>query len=67
MSLHDAEKVLEAASAIRKVEPRQAESIRAGKKLSEQIDFDFYLEKLRSDPFYTLRKHLRERGGAVEE
>jgi len=65
--LHDAEKVLEAASAIRKVERRQAESIRAGKKLSEQLDFDSYLEKRRSDPSYTLRKHLRERGGAVEE
>jgi len=65
--LHDAEKVLDAAKAIRKVERRQAESIRAGKKLSEQLDFDSYLEKRRSDTSYTLRKHLRERGGAVEE
>ena len=67
VSLHDAEKVLEAARAIRKVERQQAESIRAGKKLSEQIDFDSYLGKRRSDPSYSLRKHLRERGGAVEE
>jgi 4-hydroxy-4-methyl-2-oxoglutarate aldolase len=61
------EKVLEAARAIGKVERQQAETIRAGKKLSEQLDFDSYLAKRDSDPSYTLRKHLRERGGAIEE
>jgi len=61
------EKVLEAATSIWKVERRQADAIQAGKKLSEQLDFDSYIAKRDSDPFYTLRKHLRERGGAVEE
>ncbi len=61
------EKVIEAAQNIWKVERQQAKSIQAGKKLSEQFDFDSYLAKRKSDASYTLRKHLRERGGAVEE
>lgn len=61
------ERVLEAARAIWEVERRQAENIQAGKKLSEQLDFESYLTKRDSDPSYTLRRHLRERGGAVEE
>lgn len=61
------ERVLEAAEKIWKVERRQAETIRAGKKLSEQLEFDSYLAKRSSDPSYTLRRHLRERGGAIEE
>ena len=61
------ETLLEAAEKIWKVERRQAEAIRAGKKLSEQLDFDSYLAKRSSDPSYTLRRHLRERGGAIEE
>lgn len=61
------EKVLEVAEKIWKVERRQAGAIRAGEKLSEQLDFDSYLAKRNSDPSYTLRRHLRERGGAIEE
>jgi 4-hydroxy-4-methyl-2-oxoglutarate aldolase len=61
------ENVLEAAKAIWRVERKQAELIQAGKKLSAQLDFDSYLAKRNSDPSYTLRKHLRVRGGAVEE
>ncbi len=57
----------DAAKAIWKVERRQAELIQTGKKLSVQLDFDSYLTKRDSDPSYTLRRHLRERGGAVEE
>jgi len=59
--------VLKIAKSIWNVERRQAERILAGKKLSEQLDFDGYLSKRNSDPSYTFRKHLRERGGAVEE
>jgi 4-hydroxy-4-methyl-2-oxoglutarate aldolase len=61
------EQVLEAAKTIWKIERQQAETIHAGKKLSEQLDFDSYLTKRNSDPSYTFRKHLRERGGSVEE
>ncbi len=60
-------KVLEAAKSIWKVERQQAETIHAGKKLSEQLAFDSYLTKRNSDSSYTLRRHLRERGGAIEE
>ena len=61
------EDVLKVAKSISNVERKQAETIRAGKKLSEQLDFDQYLAKRNSDPSYTFRRHLRERGGAVEE
>ncbi len=67
VSLGTIEEVLEVAKSIWKVERAQAENIQAGKKLSEQLDFDGYLAKRNSDPSYTLRRHLRERGGAVEE
>lgn len=61
------EEVLKVAKSISNVEQKQAETIRAGRKLSEQLDFDKYLAKRNSDPSYTFRRHLRERGGAVEE
>lgn len=59
--------VFKVAESIWKIERQQAESIKAGKKLSDQLDFEGYLAKRNSDPSYTLRKHLRERGGAIEE
>ena len=55
------------AESIWKIERQQAEAIKAGKKLSDQLDFEEYLAKRNSDPSYTLRRHLRERGGAIEE
>jgi 4-hydroxy-4-methyl-2-oxoglutarate aldolase len=59
--------VLKVAESIWKVERKQAETIQAGEKLSEQFDLDKYLAKRSPDPSYTFRKHLRERGAAVEE
>jgi 4-hydroxy-4-methyl-2-oxoglutarate aldolase len=67
VSWNKIEDILKAATSIWKVERKQAEKIQAGKKLSEQLDFEHYLEKRNSDPSYTFRRHLRERGGAVEE
>ena len=61
------EDILKVARSISNVERKQAETIRSGKKLSEQLDFDGYLAKRNSDPSYTFRRHLRERGGAVED
>jgi hypothetical protein len=61
------EEILETAKSISSLERQQAESIQAGKKLSEQLDFDRYLTKRTSDPSYTFRRHLKERGGAIEE
>jgi regulator of RNase E activity RraA len=62
-----AEEVVAAAQKIRETERRQAETIRAGKTLREQLQFGEYLSKRESDPGYTFRKHLRRLGGAIEE
>jgi regulator of RNase E activity RraA len=59
--------ILSTAQCIRKKERHQAEEIRAGKKLREQLQFDDYLAKRAADPSYTFRQHLRGIGGAIEE
>jgi 4-hydroxy-4-methyl-2-oxoglutarate aldolase len=61
------EEILKVARSIYKVERSQAEKIKAGTKLWDQLDFDGYLKKRETDPSYSLRRHLRERGGAIEE
>jgi hypothetical protein len=48
-------------------ERRQAEAIKNGRSLREQLYFARYLEKLAVDPSYTFRQHLREISGAIEE
>lgn len=67
VSANRVEDVFKVAESIRKMERQQAEKIGSGKKLSDQLDFEGYLAKRESDPSYTLRKHLRARGGAIEE
>ena len=47
-------------------ESRQAELIARGTSLRSQLDFAGYLARRRADPEYTLRRHLTERGGAIE-
>lgn len=61
------EEIVSAARAIWKKERQQAEDIRAGKKLREQLQFDEYLAKRSTDDTYTFRQHLRSIGGAIEE
>jgi regulator of RNase E activity RraA len=61
------EKILSTAQAIWQKERRQAELIRAGTKLREQLRFEEYLAKRASDSAYTFRQHLRKIGGAIEE
>ncbi len=63
-NLHD---ILKVARSIYRTERDQAEKIKVGKKLWEQFDFDGYLKLRETDPSYSLRKHSRTRGGAVEE
>ncbi len=63
----DADEVLAAARGIWRTERRQAEAIREGKKLREQLAFGDYLRKRGEDPSYTFREHLRGMGGAIEE
>jgi regulator of RNase E activity RraA len=62
-----AEKVLSTAHGIWERERRQAQGIKAGKKLREQFRFDEYLAKRSADATYTFRQHLRAIGGAIEE
>ena len=61
------EKILSTAQAIWQKERRQAEAIRAGTKLREQLRFEEYLTKRATDSAYTFRQHLRQIGGAIEE
>ena len=48
-------------------ERRQAEEIKSGRSLREQLNFARYLEKRAADPSYTFRQHLRSISGAIEE
>jgi regulator of RNase E activity RraA len=63
----DAEKVLSIARDIWQTERRQAEAVRNGKKLREQLRFDEYLAKRVNDQSYTFRQHIRALGGAIEQ
>jgi regulator of RNase E activity RraA len=62
-----AEEILSTAQTIWKKERQQAEEIRAGRKLREQLQFEEYLLRRSSDDTYTFRQHLRAIGGVIEE
>ena len=55
------------AESIRDTEHRQADEIRAGRSLREQVSFAQYLERRAADPSLTFRQHLRAVRGAIEE
>ncbi|MHA1961611.1 MAG: RraA family protein [Candidatus Thorarchaeota archaeon] len=59
--------VLQMADSLSKKERDQAEAVRSGKTLREQLRFDEYLAQRKLDPDYDFRKHLRTIGGAIEE
>jgi regulator of RNase E activity RraA len=59
--------ILATAQTIWQKERRQAEEIRGGKTLREQLRFDEYLDKRSEEDAYTFRQHLRMIGGAIEE
>lgn len=61
------EELLSTAHTIYQTERKQAEAIKNGKKLREQLSFGEYLHKRATDPSYTFRKHLKALGGAIEE
>jgi 4-hydroxy-4-methyl-2-oxoglutarate aldolase len=61
------EELISTARTIWMKERHQAEEIRAGKKLREQLQFDKYLSRHSTDDTYTFRQHLRTIGGAIEE
>jgi regulator of RNase E activity RraA len=59
--------LLQVAREIWQRERRQAEAIKSGHSLREQLEFARYLEKRAGDPSYTFRDHLRKISGAIEE
>ncbi|MBZ0301950.1 MAG: RraA family protein [Anaerolineae bacterium] len=59
--------LIEMALKIQAVERRQAEGVKGGITLHEQLAFDEYLAKRRADPTYTFRQHVRIIGGAIEQ
>jgi len=61
------EDVLATARSIGETERDQARRMRAGESLRAQTAFDDYLARRAEDTSYTFRKHLRRRGGAIEE
>jgi 4-hydroxy-4-methyl-2-oxoglutarate aldolase len=48
-------------------ERQQADAIKSGRSLREQLEFARYLEKRSADSSYTFREHLRKISGAIEE
>jgi 4-hydroxy-4-methyl-2-oxoglutarate aldolase len=62
-----AAEVLDAARSIFERERAQADAVREGRTLREQLRFEDYLGRRAADPTYTFRRHLRLLGGAVEE
>lgn len=54
------------AETIRKTEGRQAELMRLGVSLRNQVLFDIYLAERQETPSLTFRDHLRGVGGAIE-
>lgn len=60
------EAVLKAAEEIARKERAQADEVRNGRSLREQLRFGEYLAQRRADPTLTLRRHLQRVGGAVE-
>jgi regulator of RNase E activity RraA len=60
------DEVLSLAAGIAATEGRQADDIRSGRSLREQVRFDAYLAARAADPALTFRDHLRGVGGEIE-
>jgi regulator of RNase E activity RraA len=60
------DEVLEVAAGIATTEGRQADDIRAGRSLREQVRFDDFLTARATDPALSFRDHLRGVGGEIE-
>ncbi len=59
--------VLETTFIIHERERQQADRMRMGATLYEQLQFEDYLKKRKPTPAYTFRKHLRILNGEIEE
>jgi regulator of RNase E activity RraA len=62
-----ADNLLTIAEGIRDTERSQADRVRAGESLRDQLRFAEFLAARRERPSLTLREHLRAIGGAIEE
>lgn len=63
----DLQRLVEVAETIGRTERRQAELIRSGHTLRDQLRFAEYLENRAVDSDYSFRNHLRSIGGSIEE
>jgi 4-hydroxy-4-methyl-2-oxoglutarate aldolase len=61
------DELLRVAHEIWQRERHQAEAIKTGRSLREQLEFAQYLEKRATDSSYTFPEHLRKTSGAIEE
>lgn len=61
------DEILAVAREISTTERRQADAIRAGRLLRDQLRVSDYVQKRSANPSLTFRQHLREIRGAVEE
>lgn len=59
--------VVRAGCALWEAERAQADAVRAGRRLREQLQLEAYRAKRARDPAVTFRHHLREIRGAIEE
>lgn len=66
VAAESADEVLPLAERIQSTEIAQAERMREGASLREQLGFDEYLALRSDNPGYSLRDHLAARGGAIE-
>jgi regulator of RNase E activity RraA len=62
----DARVALETARAIAATERRQADDVRRGTSLRQQMEWETYLDTRRQQPRYTLREHLAKLRAAIE-
>jgi regulator of RNase E activity RraA len=67
MEAKSVEQILKHAREIWTTERAQADRIKVGRTLREQLKFEDYLKKRSTNPKQTFREHLREIGGAIEE
>jgi 4-hydroxy-4-methyl-2-oxoglutarate aldolase len=67
VSAERVDELLRVAHEIRQRERHQADTIKSGRSLREQLEFARYLEKRATDSSYTFREHLRKISGAIEE
>jgi regulator of RNase E activity RraA len=61
------EEIARVAAGIRDTEHHQAATMRGGRSLRQQLNFDEFLAQNAKDPAYSFRIHLRGIGGSIEE